>query len=68
MVFCHFQESLEKNMVLMDAATIIGIYPEKTAHKRVVQKPAEPTRDLIRDKIAKKITSVSKTKNKEKED
>ena len=36
----------------------------KTASKRVVLKTAEATSDLIRNKIADKITSLSKTKSK----
>ena len=35
----------------------------KTASKRVVQKIAEATGDLIRNKIADKITSLGKTKS-----
>ena len=38
----------------------------KTASKRVVQKTAEATGDLIGNKIADKITSVGKPKEKEK--
>ena len=53
--------------ILMDIATKTGIDPTKTASKRVVQKTAEATRDLIGNKIADKITSVGKSKNKEKE-
>ena len=51
----------------MDAATKPGIDAGKTASKRVVQKAAEGTGDLIGNKIADKITSVGKTKNKEDE-
>ena len=40
----------------------------KTAFKRVVQKTDEVTGDLIRNKMADQITSVGKTKSKEKED
>ena len=39
----------------------------KTAGKRIVQKSAEATRNLIGNKIANKITSLGKSKNKEKE-
>ena len=39
----------------------------KTAGKRVVQKSAEATGDLIENKIADKITSLGKSKNKDKE-
>ena len=53
---------------LMDTARKTGIDPAKTASKRVPQKPAEARRDLIESKIADKITSVRKSKNKEQED
>ena len=39
----------------------------KTTGKRIVQKSAEATRDLIGNKTADKITSLGKSKNKEKE-
>ena len=39
----------------------------KTAGKRMVQKSAEATGDLIGNKIADKITSLGKSKNKDKE-
>ena len=52
----------------MGTATKTGIDAAKTASKRVVQKTAEATRDLIGNEIADKITSLSKTKGKEKED
>ena len=39
----------------------------KTAGKRIVQKSAEATGNLIGNKIADKITSLGKSKNKEKE-
>ena len=47
----------------MDTATKTGIDAAKTASKRVVQKTAEATGDLIRNKIADKITSLSKPKS-----
>ena len=50
----------------MDTATETGIDAAKTASKRVVQKTAEAA-DLIRNKIANKITLLVKTKSKEKE-
>ena len=54
---------------LMDTTTKIGIDAEKkTASKRVVHKTTEATGDLIRNKIVYKITSVGKSKNKEKKD
>ena len=52
----------------MDNATKTGIDATKTASKWVVQKNAEATGDLIRNKIADKITSLGKIKSKEKED
>ena len=52
----------------MDTATKTGIDPVKTASKRVVQNTAEAAGDLIGNKIADKITSVDKTKSKEKEE
>ena len=50
----------------MDTATKTGIDAAKTASKRVVQKTAEATGYLIGNKIAEKITSLGKTKEKEK--
>ena len=50
----------------MDTATKIGIDAAKTASKRVVQKTAEATEDLIGNKIADKITLVGKSKSKQK--
>ena len=51
---------------LMDTATKTGIDGAKTASKRVVQKTAEATGDLIGNKIADKITSIGKPKEKTK--
>ena len=50
----------------MDTVTKTGIDAAKTASKRVVQKTAEATGDLIGNKIADKITSISKAKETEK--
>ena len=50
----------------MDTATKTGIDTAKTASKRVVQKTLEATGDLIVNKIADKITSIDKPKEKEK--
>ena len=50
----------------MDTATKTGIDAAKTASKRVVQKTAEATGDLIGNKIAGKITLLGKTKEKTK--
>ena len=49
---------------LIDTATNTGIDVAKTASKRVLQKTAEATGYLINNKIADKITSVGKTKEK----
>ena len=70
MAFCHLQENLVISMEekLIDTATKTGIDAPKTASKGVVQKTPEATGDLIGNKITDKITSVGKTKSKEKED
>ena len=47
---------------LMDNATKIGIDTAKTASKRVIQKTADATGNLIGNKIADKITSIGKWK------
>ena len=52
---------------LMDTAKKQGSEFAKIAGKRIVQKSAEATEDLIGNKIADKITSLGKSKNKEKE-
>ena len=52
---------------LKDTATKTGIDSAKTASKRVVQKTAEATGDLIGNETADKITSLDKTKSKETE-
>ena len=49
----------------MDTATKAGMDAAKTASKRVVQKSAEATGDFG-NKIADKITSIGKPKEKEK--
>ena len=48
----------------MNTVTKTGIDPAKTASKRIVQKTAEASGDLIGNKIADKITSVGKSKEK----
>ena len=53
---------------LMDAARKTGIDAAKTVSKRVVQKTAEASGDLIGNKIADKIILLGKTRSKEKED
>ena len=42
--------------------TWVKLFYQKTASKRAIQKTAEATGDLIGNKIADKITSVSKKK------
>ena len=49
---------------LMDTATKTGIDAAKTTSKRIVQKTAEATGDLIENKIADKITSIGKANKK----
>ena len=51
---------------LMDTPTKTGIDAAKTASKRIVLKTAEAAGNLIGNKIADKITSVGKWKEKEK--
>ena len=53
---------------LIDSATKTSEDFAKNASKRVIQKTSEATRDLIGNKIADKITSVSKPKNKKEKD
>ena len=48
----------------MDTATKTEIDAAKTPSTRVVQKTAEATRDLTGNKIADKITSMGKPKEK----
>ena len=48
----------------MDTAAKTGIDAAKTTSKRVVQKTAEATGDLIGNKIADKITLIGKPKEK----
>ena len=50
----------------MDTAIKTGIDAAKTDSKRVVQKTAEETEDLIGNKIADKINSAGKSKEDEK--
>ena len=51
----------------MDTAKKTGIDFAKTTSKRIAQKTPEATGDLIGNKTADKITSLGKTKIKEKE-
>ena len=46
----------------MDTPTKTGMDAAKITSKRVVQKTAEATGDLIGNKIADKITSIGKSK------
>ena len=66
MVFCHLLKKFgnKYGKKLMDTATKTGIDAAKTTSKRIVQKTAEATGDLIGNKIADKITSVGKPKEK----
>ena len=48
----------------MGTATKTGIDAAKTASKKVIHKTAEAAGDLIGNKVADKITSVSKSKEK----
>ena len=48
----------------MDNVTKTGIDAAKTTSKRVVQKTAEATGDLMGNKIADKITSLGKSNEK----
>ena len=50
----------------MDTTTKTGIDAVITVSKRLVQKTAEATGDLIGNKITDKITSIGKPKEKEK--
>ena len=61
----RFGDKYGKN--LFDTATKTGIVAAKTAWKRLVQKTAEDTGDLIGNETADKITLLGKTKSKEKE-
>ena len=63
--------SFAKNVVIkygkkvMDTATKTGIDAAKATSKRVVQKTAKATGDLIGNKIADKITLIANPKEKE---
>ena len=66
MVFCHLLKKFgnKYGKKLMDTATKTGIDAAKTTSKRIFQKTAEATGDLIGNKKADKITSVGKPKEK----
>ena len=66
--FLSFARNISKNIsnkyiqkiVIVDTAKKSATDPIKTASKRLIQKTAEATRDVIGNKIADKITSSSK--------
>ena len=58
-----FEDKYGKKFI--DTATKTEVDAAKTASIIVVQKTAETTGDMIRNKIADKITSVGKLKNNE---
>ena len=60
-------ETSKYGKTIIDTTKNQGSEFAKTAGKRIVQKSAEATGDLIGYKIADKITSLGKSKNKEKE-
>ena len=66
MVFLSFAKKFgnKYGKKLMDTATKTGIDAAKTTSKRIVQKTAKATGDLIRNKIADKTTSIGKPKEK----
>ena len=68
MVFLSFAKRFgnKYGKKLMDTETKTGMDAAKIASKRVVQKPAETTSDLMGNKIADKITSIGKSKEKPK--
>ena len=53
---------------LMDSPTKTGMDAAKTAFKRVVQKTAQATGDLIGNKLDGQITSIGKPKEKKKKE
>ena len=69
--FLSFAKSMSKNLStkygqkLLDSARKSTTDAIKTASKRAIQKTAEATCDLIGNKIADEITSVSKISTKE---
>ena len=67
MVFLSFARKFgdKYGKTLIDTATKTGIDAAKTASKRVVQKSAEATKDLIGNKIVDKVTLIGKTKERE---
>ena len=57
--FCHLQKYFEINMEkkLTDTATKTGVNAAKPASKRVAQKTAEATGDLIENEARKETTN-----------
>ena len=68
MVFLSFARNFgnKYGKKLMDTETKTGMDAAKIASKRVVPKTAEATGGLIENKIADKITSIAKPKEKPK--
>ena len=71
MEFLSFARNMGKNLSntcsqkLLDSAKISTAHAIKTASERAIQKTAEATGDLTGNKIADKITSISKKPVKE---
>ena len=67
--FLSFAKNMGKSLSnnygqkILDGAKTTTTDARKTASEKVIQKTAEATRDLIGNKIADKITSVSKKKS-----
>ena len=67
--FLSFAKNMGKSLSnkygqkLLDSAKNSTTVPRKTASKRAIQKTAEATGDLTGNKIADKMTSVSKKSN-----
>ena len=62
-----FTDQASKALEIEDNVNLTLIDAAKTASKRVIQKTAEATGDLIGNKITDKIISIGKKKEKEKE-
>ena len=62
-----FEDKYGKNLMDTAKKQQQGTNFAKTAGKKIVQKSAKATGDLIGNKIADKITSLGKSKNKENE-
>ena len=66
MDFCLLQKNMDKNLSgkygqkLLDSAKKSATNVIKTTSKRAIQKTAKTTGDLIGNKIADKITNISK--------